>query len=98
MPITLDVGTNNKNLLNDPLYLGWQHERLEGKEYDDFVDAFVKAITKRYPNVLIQWEDFSKQNAQPLLDRYRDKVCCFNDDIQGQQELWLQDFSCDQRD
>lgn len=83
LPITLDVGTNNKNLLNDPLYLGWQHERLEGKEYDDFVEVFVQAITKRYPDVLIQWEDFSKQNAQPLLDRYRDKVCCFNDDIQG---------------
>jgi malate dehydrogenase (oxaloacetate-decarboxylating) len=83
LPITLDVGTNNKNLLNDPLYLGWQHERITGKEYHDFIEAFVQAITKRYPNVLIQWEDFSKQNAQPILDRYRDKVCSFNDDIQG---------------
>jgi len=83
LPITLDVGTNNTSLLNDPLYLGWQHERVEGEEYKDFVETFVKAITKRFPNVLIQWEDFSKQNAQPLLDRYRDRVCCFNDDIQG---------------
>ena len=83
LPITLDVGTNNTSLLNDPLYLGWQHERVEGKEYEEFIESFVKAITKRFPNVLIQWEDFSKQNAQPLLDRYRDKVCCFNDDIQG---------------
>ncbi|MCB1115307.1 MAG: oxaloacetate-decarboxylating malate dehydrogenase, partial [Chlamydiia bacterium] len=57
--------------------------RLGGKEYDDFIESFVQAITKRYPNVLIQWEDFSKQQAQPILDRYRDKVCCFNDDIQG---------------
>lgn len=83
LPITLDVGTNNASLLNDPLYLGWQHERVVGKEYEEFIDRFVKAITKRFPNVLIQWEDFSKQNAQPLLDRYRDKICCFNDDIQG---------------
>jgi len=83
LPITLDVGTNNKTLLNDPLYLGWQEERLDGKEYDDFVESFVQAITKRFPNVLIQWEDFAKNQAQPLLDRYRDKLCCFNDDIQG---------------
>ncbi|MCB1072589.1 MAG: NAD-dependent malic enzyme [Chlamydiia bacterium] len=83
LPITLDVGTNNKNLLSDPLYLGWRHERLSGKEYDEFIEAFVQAITKRYPNVLIQWEDFSKQQAQPILDRYRNKICCFNDDVQG---------------
>lgn len=83
LPITLDVGTNNKTLLNDPLYLGWRNERLVGKEYDEFVEAFIQAITKRYPKVLLQWEDFSKQQAQPLLDRYRDKICCFNDDIQG---------------
>ncbi len=83
LPITLDVGTNNKTLLNDPLYLGWRNERLSGKEYDGFVEAFVKAITKRYPKALLQWEDFSKEQAQPLLDRYRNKICCFNDDIQG---------------
>lgn len=83
LPITLDVGTDNANLLSDPLYLGWRHERVKGKDYTDFIESFVQAITKRYPSVLIQWEDFSKQNAQPLLDRYRDQYCCFNDDIQG---------------
>jgi len=83
LPILLDVGTDNPTLLADPLYLGWQHERVKGKAYDDFIEQFVSALTKRFPNVLIQWEDFSKQNAQPLLDRYRDHFCCFNDDIQG---------------
>jgi len=83
LPVLLDVGTDNANLLNDPLYLGWRHERVKGKEYADFIDSFLKAITKRFPNVIIQWEDFSKQNAQPLLDRYKDEYCCFNDDIQG---------------
>ncbi|MEM8727979.1 MAG: oxaloacetate-decarboxylating malate dehydrogenase, partial [Chlamydiota bacterium] len=83
LPITLDVGTDNKTLLNDPLYLGWRNERLSGKDYDRFVAAFIQAMTRRYPKVLIQWEDFSKEQAQPLLDRYRDKICCFNDDIQG---------------
>lgn len=83
LPITLDVGTNNKTLINDSLYLGWKHERLDGKEYDDFVESFIDAVTKRFPNALIQWEDFAKNQAQPLLDRYKEKVCCFNDDIQG---------------
>lgn len=83
LPLTLDVGTNNPTLLNDPLYLGWKHERIRGKEYDDFIDIFVKAIKKKYPNVLLQWEDFGRENAKPLLDRYRDQICSFNDDIQG---------------
>lgn len=83
LPIFLDVGTDNPTLLHDPLYLGWRHERIKGKEYADFIDTFLQAITKRYPDVLIQWEDFSKQNAQPLLDQYGDQYCCFNDDIQG---------------
>ncbi|MES2345466.1 MAG: NAD-dependent malic enzyme [Chlamydiota bacterium] len=83
LPVHLDVGTNNKELLDDPLYLGWRHERIRGKEYDDFVDSFVKTIKKRYPNVLLQWEDFAGMHARPLLERYRDQICSFNDDIQG---------------
>ncbi|MEM7175900.1 MAG: NAD-dependent malic enzyme [Chlamydiota bacterium] len=83
LPVLLDVGTNNLSLLNDPLYLGWHHERIDGKEYDAFIEAFVTAITKRFPHVLIQWEDFAKHHAHPILERYRDKICCFNDDIQG---------------
>lgn len=83
LPIVLDVGTNNPQLLKDPLYLGWQHERINGEEYNDFIDLFVNAVKKRYPNVLLQWEDFAKPHARPLLDRYRNKICSFNDDIQG---------------
>ncbi len=83
LPILLDVGTNNENCLKDPLYMGWRHNRITGKEYDDFVDQFVKAIKKRYPTVLLQWEDFAKPHAKPLLDRYRKELCSFNDDIQG---------------
>jgi len=83
LPVVLDVGTNNLSLLRDPFYLGWRHQRIKGQEYDQFVETFVGAITQRFPNVLIQWEDFAKLNAQMLLSRYRDKICCFNDDIQG---------------
>ncbi len=83
LPILLDLGTNSQELLDNPLYLGWQQPRIEGQEYDEFLDAFVKAIKKRFPNVLLQWEDFSKPNAQNLLERYQNKICSFNDDIQG---------------
>ena len=83
LPIQLDVGTNNEALLNDPLYMGWRHKRLSGREYEDFIDQFIKTIRKRFPKVIIQWEDFSKQHAQPLLEKYRHQVCSFNDDVQG---------------
>lgn len=83
LPMVLDVGTNNEELLNDPMYMGWRHERIGAAEYAEFVDLFVQAVKRRWPNVLLQFEDFAQNNAQPLLSRYRDELCCFNDDIQG---------------
>ncbi len=83
LPILLDVGTNNQTLLDDPLYLGWRHERVRGKEYDDFIDTFVEAVKKQFPKVFLHWEDFSRENARRNLDRFRGRICTFNDDMQG---------------
>lgn len=83
LPIILDVGTNNKERLEDPEYIGWRHARISGKEYDDFVDQFVQSIKRHMPHVLLQFEDFAQQHAYPLLERYKNQLCTFNDDIQG---------------
>ncbi|KZN39800.1 NAD-dependent malic enzyme [Pseudoalteromonas luteoviolacea] len=83
LPVMLDVGTNNEKLLNDPMYMGARHKRISQEEYDEFLDLFIKAVKRRWPNVLLQFEDFAQPNAMPLLKRYRDEICCFNDDIQG---------------
>ena len=83
LPVLLDVGTDNVDRLNDPIYIRWRHRRVRGREYDDFVEAFVSAVRRRWPHVLLQWEDFAGSNAGRLLEHYRDKLCTFNDDIQG---------------
>ncbi|MEJ2666166.1 MAG: NAD-dependent malic enzyme [Deinococcales bacterium] len=83
LPIELDVGTNRQDLLDDPLYLGVRHERLSGQAYDDFVERFVTAFRKHFPEAVLQWEDFSKQKAFTVLERYQGVLPSFNDDIQG---------------
>jgi malate dehydrogenase (oxaloacetate-decarboxylating) len=83
LPILLDVGTDNEDRLKSPLYIGWRHHRVRGEEYDAFVDLFVNSVKKRWPRVLLQWEDFAGSNAARFLARYRDRLCTFNDDIQG---------------
>jgi malate dehydrogenase (oxaloacetate-decarboxylating) len=83
LPIVLDVGTNNAERLHDPAYLGWRHERITGQAYFDFVDQFVQAVKQELPGTCLQWEDFATPHARPILQRYRDALLTFNDDIQG---------------
>jgi malate dehydrogenase (oxaloacetate-decarboxylating) len=83
LPVALDVGTNNQELLDDPMYMGRRHPRIGNAEYEAFIDQFIDAVYARWPEALIQFEDFAQPNAMPILQRHRDRVCCFNDDIQG---------------
>jgi malate dehydrogenase (oxaloacetate-decarboxylating) len=83
IPVMLDVGTNREALLNDPMYVGNRHPRIRGESYDAFIDAYVKAATKFFPHALLQWEDFAPSNGRRILERYRNEICTFNDDMQG---------------
>jgi malate dehydrogenase (oxaloacetate-decarboxylating) len=83
LPIYLDVGTNNPELLNDPHYLGWRHERIQGEQYDAFIDKVVTGLQKRFPHIYLHWEDLERDNAHRLLERYQTQCCTFNDDMQG---------------
>ena len=83
LPVLLDVGTDNEDRLKSPIYIGWKHRRVRGEDYDAFVDVFVNSVKKRWPQVLLQWEDFAGSNASRLLARYKNQLCTFNDDIQG---------------
>ena len=83
IPVVMDVGTNRESLLNDPLYVGYRHSRVRGERYDEFIDAYVKTATRMFPNALLHWEDFGPNNGRRILERYRDSVCTFNDDMQG---------------
>lgn len=83
LPLMIDVGTNNHHLLEDPFYLGWRHPRINREEYHSFVETVVNAINRKFPHVFLQWEDFGKKNARYNLERYQDRMCTFNDDIQG---------------
>ncbi|MCF6776742.1 NAD-dependent malic enzyme [Thiotrichales bacterium 19X7-9] len=83
LPVQLDVGTNNQKLIDSPLYLGSHHKRITGKKYDEFIDLFVKSVKKHFPNVYLHWEDFGRDHARSILEKYRNDLCTFNDDMQG---------------
>jgi malate dehydrogenase (oxaloacetate-decarboxylating) len=83
IPVMLDVGTNRESLLSDPMYIGNRHARVRGERYDAFIDMYVAAVTKLFPNALLQWEDFAPSNGRRILEKYRDKICTFSDDMQG---------------
>ena len=83
LPVMIDVGTNNQSLLKDPFYLGWRHPRIDSAQYQNFVETVIDAINQKFPHVFLQWEDFGKKNARYHLDKYQDRMCTFNDDIQG---------------
>src|ERR1700678_1801960 len=83
IPVMLDVGTNRESLLKDPMYIGNRHPRIRNGRYDDFIDAYVKIATKLFPHALLQWEDFAPSNGRRILEKYRDQICTFNDDMEG---------------
>ena len=83
LPILLDVGTDNQVALDDPMYMGWRHPRINDAQYHEFVELFIQALKRRWPKVLLQFEDFALDRAMPIINRYRDRICCFNDDVQG---------------
>ena len=83
IPVALDVGTDNEQLLNDPFYVGNRHARVRGQRYDDFIEAYVTAATRMFPNAMLHWEDFGPSNARRILEKYTDRVPTFNDDMQG---------------
>ena len=83
IPVMLDVGTNRESLLDDPTYIGNRHARIRGQRYDDFIDAYVTAVTKLFPNALLQWEDFAPGNGRRIIEKYQDRICTFNDDMEG---------------
>ncbi len=83
IPVMLDVGTNRESLLNDPMYIGNAHKRIRGERYDAFIDRYVTVVSKLFPHALLQWEDFSPENGRRILENYRNRICTFNDDMQG---------------
>ena len=94
IPVMLDVGTNRESLLKDPMYIGNRHARVRGKRYDNFIEAYVKAAKKLFPNAMLQWADFEPGNGRRILEKYRDQICTFNDDMQGagRNSRWLPRF------